>query len=76
MSVAIPTPGGAKVGLSKFAVISAGAAVGVYLAGSNMDKLPAWAYQWNIGPVGGMHFILGVGAVLGGAAGAMIASKF
>ena len=78
MSIAIPTPGGAKVGVAKFVPIALGAALGIGLAQAYLlPALPEAAYQWNLGPVpiNGVTFWSGVGALLGGAAGAMISAK-
>lgn len=75
-TIAIPTPGGAKVGLSKFAVIALGAAGGVaFVQAQGIKMLPEMAWNWSLGPISGLHVWFGVGALLGGAAGAMVSAK-
>ncbi|HYF22607.1 MAG TPA: hypothetical protein VD929_04330 [Caulobacteraceae bacterium] len=77
MSVTIPTPGGANVGIAKFVFIAGGATVGIAAVQSFvLPALPQAAYQWNFGPYfDGIKFWSAVGAILGGAAGAMLSSK-
>ena len=75
-SIAIPTPGGSKVGLAKFGVIALGAAVGVMVMQSyGIQALPDAAWNWSVGPISGLHLWFGIGALLGGAAGAMVSKN-
>lgn len=75
MNVALPAPGG-KVGLKTFTVYIAGAAGGVaVMANYGIAALPEAAYNWNLGPVSGLHVWFGVGAILGAGLAAMAAAK-
>jgi len=76
MSVAVPTPGGAGVTLPRFAIMSLGAALGIYAYAAFLSPMiPDKFEEWNVGPVKGTTLWMGASALLGGALLSMAFSK-
>jgi hypothetical protein len=76
-NVSLPAVGSSGVGIGKFIIISAGAGLGIMLVAQFGGFLPAWVFEQEwIGGFGAYELLLGIGAMLGGAFGALVASKF
>ncbi len=75
-AIAIPAPGG-SVTLGRFAIMSVGAAAGMFIGQTYVGPaLPAALVNWQLGPINGGMVWTGAFALLGGAAASMAFSKF